>query len=59
MFQLSQFSEFLQGDSQLSQDFVERRWADFASTMYGNRHSPAIRVIPSFMTAGLPRKNKS
>jgi hypothetical protein len=59
LIQLSQFSEFIQGDSQLSQDFVEQRWSDFASTMYGDRHSSTIRMIPSFMTAGLSRKNKS
>jgi hypothetical protein len=57
--QLSQFSEFIQGDSQLSEDFVEQRWTDLASSMNGDRHSPPIRMIPSFMTTGLSRKNKS
>jgi len=57
--QLSQFSEFIQGDSsQLSEDFVEQRWTDLASSMNGDRHSPPIRMIPSFMTTGLSR-NKS
>jgi len=48
---LTQFLKFIQRNSQLPENLVEQWRADFAASMYGNGHSTAIRVVPSFVAA--------
>jgi len=46
---LTQFLKFIQRNSQLPENLVEQWRADFAASLYGNGHSTAIRVVPSFI----------
>ena len=56
---LAEVLELLQGDAELPEDLVEERRPDLSATMDGNRHGPAIGMVPSFVAACLADKNIS
>jgi hypothetical protein len=49
----SEALELLRGEPELAEDLVEEGWSDLPATVDGNRHRPAIGVVPSLVAAGL------
>ena len=50
---LTEALEFFQGEAELAEDLVEEWRSDLSATMDGNRHGPAIGVVPSLVASGL------
>jgi len=45
--------ELLEGEAELAEDLVEEGRSDLSATMEGNRHGPAIGVVPPLVASGL------
>jgi hypothetical protein len=50
---LTEALEFFQGEAELAEDLVEERRSDLSATMDGNRHGPAIGMVPALVASGL------
>ena len=50
---LTEALEFFQGEAELAEDLVEEWRSDLSATMEGNRHGPAIGVVPALVASGL------
>jgi len=50
---LTEALEFFQGEAELAEDLVEEWRSDLSATMDGNRHGPAIGVVPALVASGL------
>ena len=50
---LTEALEFFQGEAELAEDLVEEGRSDLSATMDGNRHGPAIGVVPALVASGL------
>src|SRR3974390_642031 len=56
---LLQALELFDGDSQLAENLVKQRRADFPASMNGNCDEPSVRMNPLLMAAGLTFSLKS
>jgi hypothetical protein len=46
--------ELLERHAKLPQDLEEERRTDLAPAVNWNRHGSAVRMVPAFVTSGLP-----
>src|SRR5256885_3868664 len=56
---LPQVVEFFQRNAELTKNLIEEWRPDFASAMDRNRNASPVRMIPSFVAAGLSCEHES